>query len=319
MENTVKKKKSNLSPGWKIALVYFSSVITAGMLSIVLSVVILIKDIIKYNPSQEELSPWIQEWYNNLMNNLDNINTGLGYSLNLLQCVLIIFFIVLYWNIFDKRPVRDMGLINIKKGYKDLIHGLLFGALSLLIVFAILLLSGNIALARPLSEPNFNISLITGLILFIFVGINEEMFVRGYCISVLKESSKTSFVIIISSIIFSLLHSFNPGMNVLSYINLFLFGILTAYMTIKSKNLWLAIGYHITWNYFEGNICGFLVSGLDTGSLYSLEPVNPNILNGGSFGPEGGLVVTLILLLSYLYIWKVYKPSVKDSEIDRAE
>ncbi|NLM36399.1 MAG: CPBP family intramembrane metalloprotease [Clostridiales bacterium] len=307
MRNIFTNKNSQLRSGWKITIVYLSFFFAMNILALIFGLVLMIYEMATNNMTAEQL----MEWSNNLDKTLTNINTGLGFTLNLLQCLLLIFFTILFWKIFDKRPIRDIGMINIKKGYKDLIKGLLFGAISLLVVFAILLLSGNIALARPLTEPNFNISLITSLILFIFVGINEEMFVRGYCMTVLKQTGKSSVVVIVSSIIFSLMHSLNPGMNILSYINLFLFGLLTAYMTIKSKNIWLAIGYHITWNYFEGNICGFLVSGLETNSLFTLEKVTPNILNGGSFGPEGGLVVTFILLLSYLYMWKVYKPELE--------
>jgi len=79
-------------------------------------------------------------------------------------------------------------------------------------------------------------------------------------------------------------------------------------MFLKSNNLWLPIGYHITWNYFQGNVFGFQVSGLSTESLYKLNtPVN-NIITGGKFGPEGGLIVTFIILIGFIYIWQLYKP-----------
>ncbi|SCN24440.1 CAAX amino terminal protease self-immunity [Clostridium sp. N3C] len=312
MKNIFVNKNSQIRSGWKIAIVFISFIFTVSILSAFIGFIFTLYQIAI---AKGDLSH-IMESTNNLEATLSNIDSGLGLALNILQCLILILCIVLFWKLLDKKPIRDIGMISLKKGYKDLIHGLLFGAISLLMVFAILLLSKNISLAKPLTEPNFNISLITGFILFIFVGINEEMFVRGYCMTVLKQTGKTSVVVVISSIIFSLMHALNPGMNALSYTNLFLFGLLMAYITIKSKNLWFAIGYHITWNYFEGNICGFLVSGQETSSLFTLEKVNPNILNGGSFGPEGGLVVTFILLLSFLYMWKVYKPSIENNEIN---
>ena len=178
----------------------------------------------------------------------------------------------------------------------------------MIIVFIILVASKNISLENSLLRPNFNSSLLTGLILFIFVGINEEMFARGYCMTVLKQTGNKWVIVIVSSIIFSLMHSLNPSMSFLSYLNLFLFAVLAAYMFIKSNNLWLSIGYHITWNYFEGNVFGFQVSGLSTSSLYTLSAPANNIITGGSFGPEGGLVVTFITLVCFIYIWKFYKP-----------
>lgn len=240
------------------------------------------------------------------------ISSSVLFVCNIAQCLAMIFSVFLFWKVYDKKPIKEIGLINIKKGSGDLIKGLLLGALSLMTVFILLLCSGNIVLANPLSKPNFNISLITGLILFIFVGIDEEMFARGYCMTVLKQTGNKLAVVFIPAVIFSLMHSFNPGMSILSYINLFLFGLCTAYMFIRSGNLWLSIGYHIAWNYFEGNICGFLVSGTTASGLYSVKvPVN-NIVNGGKFGPEGGLAVTFILILNFLYLSKFYRPSDTD-------
>jgi len=178
----------------------------------------------------------------------------------------------------------------------------------MIIVFIILVASKNISIENSFLRPNFNSSLLTGLILFIFVGINEEMFSRGYCMTVLKQTGNKWVVVIVSSIIFSFMHSLNPNMSFLSYINLFLFALLAAYMFIKSNNLWLSIGYHIALNYFEGNVFGFQVSGQGTSSLYTLSSPSNNIITGRSFGPEGGLVVTFIILVGFIYIWKFYKP-----------
>ena len=126
--------------------------------------------------------------------------------------------------------------------------------------------------------------------------------------TVLKQTGNKWVAIIVSSIIFSVMHSLNPNMSILSYLNLFLVALLFAYMFLKSNNLWLPIGYHITWNYFQGYIFGFQVSGQSTESLYKLNvPVN-NIITGGGFGPEGGLVVTFIIIIGYIYMWKFYKP-----------
>ena len=132
--------------------------------------------------------------------------------------------------------------------------------------------------------------------------------------TVLKQTGNKWAPIIVSSIIFSVMHSLNPSMSIISYLNLFLVSLLFAYMFLKSNNLWLPIGYHITWNYFQGNIFGFQVSGLSTESLYKLNKPLNNIITGGEFGPEGGLIVTFIILIGFIYIWQLYKPqSLKDN------
>ncbi|WP_243122176.1 CPBP family intramembrane glutamic endopeptidase [Clostridium thermarum] len=307
MKSIFINKNSQTRSGWKITSVFASFFFAVNMITFLIFFLYSNYQVAFKRVPQNELTTLV----NNLTNSISDISTTLGLTINVLQCLFLIFFVVLFWKIYDKKPIRDIGMISLKKGYKDLIIGLAFGAISLLIVFFILLATKCITLTTPLNKPNFNISLLTGLILFIFVGINEEMFARGYCMTVLKQTGNKYVVVIVSSLIFSAMHSLNPGMSLFSYINLFLFGLLTAYMTLKSQNLWLAIGYHITWNYFQGNICGFLVSGQTTSSMYSLEIGSNSLINGGQFGPEGGIIVTFIILLNFLYLWKVYKPSYK--------
>ena len=68
----------------------------------------------------------------------------------------------------------------------------------------------------------------------------------------------------------------------------------------------MSIGFHITWNYFQGYVCGFQVSGNEVSGIYQIETTTNNIINGGGFGPEGGLVVTFILLILILAISVYY-------------
>ena len=94
--------------------------------------------------------------------------------------------------------------------------------------------------------------------------------------TVLKQTKKSWIPIIVSSVIFALMHSMNAGISLLAYINLFLFGISMGYLFIKTENIWMCIGYHITWNYFQGDVFGFLVSGNVTDSIYSIRTISPN-------------------------------------------
>lgn len=304
-------KNSQVRSGWKIASVFSSFFIGTSLLTGIIMFVYLITEVMSKKISLNQV--------NNIQIALSNINSPLGFTCNIVQCLCMIFFVVLFWKVYDKRKIREIGFINIKKGYRDLIIGLIFGAVSLIIVFIVLLATKNILLLNSLTKPKIDFSLITGLILFIFVGINEEMFSRGYCMTVLKQTNNKYVVVIVSAIIFSLMHSLNPGMNSFCYLNLFLFGLLTAYMAIKSGNLWLSIGYHITWNYFEGNVCGFLVSGQGTSGMYNLKIPANNFINGGEFVTEGGIVVTIIILLGFIYLWKFYKPSLDASPNEKVK
>ena len=202
-----------------------------------------------------------------------------------------------------------MGITSIKKGYKELIVGLVLGAITMSVVAIVIITVGDVKLINPISKPQVSISLLYGLIGFIFVGFGEEILSRGYIMSVLKQTRNKWIVLIGPALIFAALHLGNNGIDVLSFINLFLVGVLFAYMFMKSKNLWMPIGYHITWNYFQGYIWGFGVSGISVNGLYKVENISSNIINGGAFGPEGGIIVTIITCLTFYFVYRYYKNS----------
>ncbi|OVE70646.1 CPBP family intramembrane metalloprotease domain-containing protein [Clostridium diolis] len=292
--------RKQVRSGWKIILVFVCFFVSTTIMSVVFSN-IYSAFVFMTNPAllskQDEGISYITE-------QLLSMSSFPGAFLNLIQCILMIFFVVLFWKVLDRKKVKDIGLINIRKGWKDLFYGLLFGAISFTIVAIILLCTKSVELVNSFNNPNFSRTLFLQLIVFIFVGINEELFARGYCMTVLKQTKIAWIPILGSSIIFSLMHSLNHGISLLAYVNLFLFGIFMGYLFIKTKNIWMCIGYHITWNYFQGDIFGFLVSGNITDSIYTIRTINSNIVNGGSFGPEGGIVVTALLVVTILITYK---------------
>jgi membrane protease YdiL (CAAX protease family) len=266
-----------------------------------------------YDVIIRKINPQFVVGSNEYMKYLDeqfsSMNSFPAVSLILIQCISMIFCVISFWKVCEKKRLSDIGLTNINSSWNDLFFGILIGAMSFTLVAFILLCTKSVVLQNSFSKPNFSNALIIQLIVFIFVGISEELFSRGYCLNVLKQTQKSwGIPIIISSIIFSLMHSMNQGISLLAYINLFLFGTFMCYIYIKTKNLWMGIGYHTAWNYFQGDVFGFLVSGARTDSIYKIKVIDPNIINGGSFGPEGGLVVTILLIISIFITYK-YLPS----------
>ncbi|MDR3597894.1 type II CAAX endopeptidase family protein [Clostridium sp.] len=292
-----KNNNNVVRSGWKIASLYFTFSITTIIFSGIFG---LIYSVIFYNKNHElSLSE-----SDSLREQFSGMSHFPGICLYLIQCITLIFLVVLFWKLWDKGKIRDIGLTNIKSSWIQLCTGLFIGAISFTTVAIILISTKSVELVNNFSKPNFSGSLIIQLIIFIFVGINEELFSRGYCMTVLKQTKMSWAPIVVSSIIFALMHSLNSGISLFAYINLFLFGITMGYIFIKTKNIWMCIGYHITWNYFQGDVFGFLVSGNATDSIYTVRTISPNIINGGSFGPEGGIVVTILLLLTIFLVYK---------------
>lgn len=207
---------------------------------------------------------------------LDVFSYALGYGAALISLLLL-------WKFLNKKKIQDLGfglfLINI-------IFGLLLGAISIAIIFFILLFTDNIELINTLSNPNFSTYSITYLIFFILVGLFEELVFRGYIMSTLADRGRRKVTIyMVSALIFGIAHLANQNVTLLGIFNIFLVGILFAYMYDKTQSLWTPIGYHITWNYFQGNVFGFPVSGTTPYGVYTIDVSSGNdLLTGGSFG-----------------------------------
>lgn len=229
-----KNKYSEVRSGWKIVL---TCIILFGLM-IIPSILI---SIIFVGPAMVESGGVVTESVLDIQSNKMYI-----FFATSIQNICFIGASILTWKMFEKKKLRFMGLTNIKNSYKELGVGLALGAVTITIVAIVLILTGSVKLENSINSPIFTNDLIIGLALFIAVGFGEEIFGRGYCMSVLKQTRNKWAVLIISSIIFSVMHMSNDGVGPLPLINIFLVGIVFGYMYMKSSNIWMPIGFHIT-------------------------------------------------------------------------
>ena len=80
-------------------------------------------------------------------------------------------------------------------------------------------------------------------------------------------------------------------------------GLFMAYAYLRTRQLWLPIGIHIGWNFFEGPLLGFPVSGIGTFQLVRNQIAGPTLFTGGSFGPEAGLVLVPALIFGTALVY----------------
>lgn len=115
--------------------------------------------------------------------------------------------------------------------------------------------------------------------------------------------------LIVSSVFFGLIHSENPSINYLAMINIVLVGILLGLIVINTGNLWVVCGIHSAWNFAQGNIFGFQVSGneVGTGTIVDLNLVGNEVITGGSFGPEAGIVCSFVIVFLIVIMFFVTK------------
>lgn len=190
------------------------------------------------------------------------------------------------------------GLQWTTRSWRQLWAGLLLSGLMLVLLLVMELLVGDarMFLGRfPLAHILH--ILVLGFLSFALVGVAEEILMRGYPFDVLLRQGSTWSALLVTSVLFSLMHAMNPDIGWMGFGNILLAGIWVGVARLVTGSLWLPIGLHTGWNFFLGSVFGFPVSGIHERSLFVTETGGPAIITGGTFGPEGGLLATAVLLL----------------------
>lgn len=202
----------------------------------------------------------------------------------------------------DRRRLSDLGLREEPGWLADLGFGLVLGFALQALVAGVGLAAGWYRLAGVLVGPPAG--LLATLVLFVTVGFYEELVVRGYLLTNLGEwfsrhagaRVAAGLALLASSGVFGAAHLANPGSTTVSTLGITFAGVFLGLAYLLTGRLALPVGVHITWNYAQGSVFGFPVSGLTVGSsLLELEPTGPRAVTGGSFGPEAGLLGVLAL------------------------
>jgi len=206
----------------------------------------------------------------------------------------------------DRRPFLDLGLRWNRRAVADLLLGFGLTGLMFAVIFLLewapgfLQFGGFAWQAQPLAAILQATFLM--LLAYIFTGWGEELLFRGYWLQNISEGLNLSWGILITSVLFALAHLLNPNPSFAAVLGLILGGLFFAFAYLRTGQLWLPIGIHIGWNFFEGTIFGFQVSGTEPFSLIQQTVEGPEIITGGAFGPEAGLVLLAALLLGALII-----------------
>lgn len=207
----------------------------------------------------------------------------------------------------DKRSFESLGLKLDQHTLVDILAGIGITFLQMGFIYVLMLGLGWLTFEGfawefdPINVVVTNV--LMAFIVFIFVGWNEELLSRGYHLQTIASGLNLFWGVVISSAVFGLLHLGNPNATWVSAAGIFFAGVFLAYGYIRTKQLWLPIGLHIGWNFFEGVGFGFPVSGLDIYALTRITVHGPELWTGGAFGPEAGLIVLPALILGAFLIY----------------
>ena len=209
--------------------------------------------------------------------------------------------LVLCFSLLKRKPA-SIALSRCGFARKYLL-GLLFGALLFAAVFGVASINGSIKIIGISSPLNVGI-LILLFLGYVVQGASEEFLFRGFLMCDLVRQASPLSAILLSSLAFALAHATNVGSGFIPLMNVFLFGVLASLVLMRSGSLLAVSALHSAWNFVEGHVFGCRVSGLITESTLFVTESAPtlSLTNGGEFGPEGGVAVTVVMLVSIVIV-----------------
>lgn len=224
-----------------------------------------------------------------------------------LEIGLIVIFI-LYCRLFEKRKAYTLGFCK-RKCVFEYLKGILIGAAAFVAAYAICLLTGSVRVSANAVTGTTVLYVVGFFCGYLIQGMAEEVICRGYFMVSLTRRYHVVTSVILSAVLFSMLHSRNPGITFLAYVNIFLFGTFLSLLFVRYENIWIVGAVHSIWNFLQGNVFGVQVSGMSVQtSLFGTDFTGSSWINGGSFGMEGGAAVTVVLLLANaLVLWSMSK------------
>lgn len=210
----------------------------------------------------------------------------------------IILVTLLFCKLIQKRKATTVGFQ--KPGmWKEYLCGLGVGFVMFSVAVLLCVATGSLKF-QGLSAT-FSVGIFVLFLLgYMIQGMAEEVLCRGYFLVSVGRRYPLAVGIFANAVFFAALHLLNDGISVLAFINLVLFGVFASVYFIKRGNIWGVGALHSIWNLVQGNVYGIRVSGMQTTcSILSSEMVDGReLINGGNFGLEGGLAVTIVLVVS---------------------
>ena len=207
--------------------------------------------------------------------------------------------LVLLYTLLCERPIfRSFGRRAVPGGrgntWKLFGVGLLAGfAMNALCILAAWL-HGDIVLSVGRFRPLY---LLAALVCVCVQSGAEELVTRGYMMGAIRDRYNVWVAASVNSLFFGALHLLNPGITVLSFVNVVAVGFALSVVMIKLESLWFCIAMHTAWNFSQSIFFGLPNSGIvSAGSFFHLDAARDSVLYSAAFGVEGAITTTLVLL-----------------------
>jgi uncharacterized protein len=210
---------------------------------------------------------------------------------NLLLLIAVFTLYPFLVRVFERRAASETG---IRRHWSGFLVGSAIGALLIGVIYLIMVASG---IAHSQAGSGLE-GLLVAVLRPLSVAMLEELLFRGVLLRITEEVCGTTVAIVVSAVLFGLAHAANPGATPFTIFALTVdLGILLSLAYVLTRNIWLAVGIHMTWNFMQGFVVGTEVSGSrEPSNLFTTSMTGPDLLTGGNFGIEGSLISILVSL-----------------------
>ncbi len=217
--------------------------------------------------------------------------------------IISILVVWIFCKLVDKRSFVSLGWQRKGCSRESMIG--LFTGLLLVTIIASVLWAMQLSQWFITGETTTNMLLV--LLLMIFVAVAEELVFRGYILGNLMQSMNKELALFISALLFAVFHLLNPSFNTIGFINIFIAGLLLGINFIFTRNLWFSVFLHFAWNFLQGPVLGFTVSGIELPSLLAQILKGSILFTGAKFGLEASLLTTIVMSITTLIYYYLFR------------
>jgi membrane protease YdiL (CAAX protease family) len=192
---------------------------------------------------------------------------------------------------------RDVPELCSPRAPGELLLGLTLGAALMSLVVAVIYIAGAYSV-NGFNNPEVAVP---ALVAAVMAGVTEELLIRAAVFRIIERWLGSWITLGLTAALFGGMHIPNPNATAFSTLSVSVGGglmLCAAYMT--TRRIWLPIGIHIAWNFFQGGVFGVATSGVATSGLLQSNLHGPTYLSGGAFGAEGSVVAFIAFALATL-------------------
>ncbi len=223
---------------------------------------------------------------------------------NMLPTIPAVAALFLMARFVDKVPVAAFGATLHEKWQSDFAIGIGVSATMLALLTLVNGMFGGVVMNWTASDAATKSLVVTPIVL-IASAAQEELVFRGYPLQVLMRGIGVWPAILTMSTLFGFVHLYNPNGTVIGAVNTMLAGVMLSAAYLRTRSLWLPYGLHLGWNVGLGFILGYPLSGINIDSLWKTMAYGPKWLVGSDYGPEGGIVGSLVFIAGTVAIRRI--------------